>query len=117
MLALCSCLFILSLFNVIDLNLSKYLESAEMKEAQVERVLSLNLGGGNCEWQLPKDAHQENDLFSSLLVAFPGSRKLTLFMQFEGLTELHAGDDYDLNPDSLGKKFAFMKSNYPQLFY
>jgi len=112
--ALGLCLIILTIFQYLDTNLSKYLEDEQLKEAQIERTLSLNLGNGQCEWTKPNDAPQDVPLFSTLLAAYPGSGKRTAFMQLEGLTELRAGDDYNLTPDSVGKKFAFMKSNYPQ---
>lgn len=109
-------LVLLSIVRNIDTSLNKYIDGEQEtgENLSVERALSINLGGGDCEWTKPEDAPQDQELFSTLLAAFPGSGKRTAFMQLEGLTELRAGDDYNLAPDSLGRKFAFMKSNYPQ---
>mmetsp|Transcript_19725 Transcript_19725/g.24882 ORF Transcript_19725/g.24882 Transcript_19725/m.24882 type:complete len:419 (+) Transcript_19725:158-1414(+) len=122
--AIGACLLLLSLVRNLEVNLTGYTSQsrarggdADEEQEQVstiERSLSINLGHGNCEWTKPEDAPQDAELFSTLLAAFPGSGKRTAFMQLEGLTELRAGDDYNLSPDSVGRKFAFMKSNYPQ---
>ena len=105
----------LSLFNLFKVNLSSLLNLGnEELQFKFRRALSLNLGNGSCEWTKPEDAPQDTAVFSTLLAAYPGSGKRTAFMQLEGVTELRAGDDYNLAPDFLGKKFAFMKSNYPQ---
>jgi hypothetical protein len=112
--AVAACVVILSILNIVDTKLTIKAENEKLKEAQIERTLSIHLGQGQCEWTLPKDAPQDTEVFSTLLAAFPGSGKRTAFMQLEGMTELRAGDDYNLSPDSVGKKFAFMKSNYPQ---
>ncbi len=114
-----SVVLLISVSNVTHNNLSTFLPS-ETKELEVEdeintrRALSLNLGNGNCEWREPIDAAQDTPVFSTLLAAYPGSGKRAAFMQLEGVTELRSGDDYNLTPSSIGKKFAFMKSNYPQ---
>lgn len=113
--AVFACIIILSIFNTIDTNLSTaYIESYKQGQTdQAQRELSVNLGNGTCAWRRPSDRPQDTEVFSTLLVAFPGSGKRTAFMQLEGMTELRTGDDYELNPDAVGKKFAFKKTNYP----
>mmetsp|Transcript_14667 Transcript_14667/g.20937 ORF Transcript_14667/g.20937 Transcript_14667/m.20937 type:complete len:441 (+) Transcript_14667:153-1475(+) len=81
---------------------------------EIERTLSIDLGNGNCEWTPSVDADQEKPLFTTLVAAYPGSGKRTAFMQFEGLTGLKTGDDHNLNAAELSKKYAFMKTSYPQ---
>lgn len=112
--AVCTCLFIFSLFNILNIDLSKYAGSEKAEQAQFRRSLSLDLGQGECEWADPTDVPQDADVFSTLLTAFPGSGKRTAFMQLEGLTELRTGDDYNLStPNKASMKYAFMKTNYP----
>lgn len=113
--ALGICLMILALFNVFDNKLDYIQEQKVQKltEEEIQRTLSINLGDGACELTTPLDVDQDIDLFSTLIVASPGSGHRTAFMQLEGLTALTTGDDYRLTPDSLGKKFAFMKTSYP----
>ena len=110
-------LLFLSFLQRLDFNFSGGMSLVEEKEyienGEIQRTLSLDLGGGNCKWTQPNDAPQNGELFSTLLVAFPGSGKRAAFMQLEGLTEFKAGDDYHLSPDSLERKYAFVKSNYP----
>jgi len=113
-------LLLLSFIQKLDTNFSEtYLQPGKHQETDVEqgivqRTLSLNLGNGNCQWTQPNDAPEDRELFSTLLVAFPGSGKRAAFMQLEGLTELKTGDDYHLSPNSLARKYAFVKTNYPQ---
>ena len=112
--AIGACLVVLALFNNFDADYDNKLQVEQKKEAQIERSLSINLGDGNCTWTKPTDAPQhEGGLFSTLLVAFPGSGKRTAFMQLEGMTELRAADDHNLTPDSIDKHFAFWKTSYP----
>jgi len=80
----------------------------------VRRTLSVNLGGGDCLWTNSKQADQSKPLFTSLVVAYPGSGKRTTFLNLEGLTELVSGDDWILRFEPPETKYAFMKTAYPQ---
>ena len=86
-----------------------------IKEA-IKRSLSIDLGNGNCKWTISEDANQTNTLFSTLIAAYPGSGKRIAYMQLEGLTGLKTGDDFYLaeGRSAEAKKYAFMKSSYPQ---
>lgn len=109
-----ACLVVLSLFNNFHSHLDTNLVEEKKQEAQIQRTLSISHGDGNCTWTKPGDAPQgEGELFSTLIVGFPGSGKRTAFMQMEGMTELRAADDYNLTPDSVQKHFAFWKTSYP----
>ena len=58
---------------------------------------SLNLGGGNCEWQPPEDVPIESqESFYKLLIAgFPSGNKQLIFIQMEALTGLLAKNEWD----------------------
>lgn len=50
------------------------------------RSLSLNLGGGNCEWQPPLyDIPEEIDFYKTAIVGFPSGDKRMIFIQMEAL--------------------------------
>jgi hypothetical protein len=85
-------------------------------DVEIARTINTNGGDANCRLARPHDAPQTSteDIFSTLLVAYPGSGKRTAFQQLEGMTELRAADDHALTPDAKEKRFAFMKTNYPQ---
>jgi hypothetical protein len=88
-------------------------KNAIPSDDNVKRSLSINLGNGECEWQLPKDLNHDNPVFSTVLAGYPGSNKRSAFMQLEGITELTTGDDFNLRADAQNKRFAFMKTSYP----
>jgi len=69
--------------------------------------------GENCKWVEPEMVNQTEDLFSTVLVAYPGSGKRAAFLQLEGLTQLLTTDDYSLNDYERDAKFAFVKTQYP----
>jgi len=81
------------------------------------RKLVNPLSGGGCEWVEPKMVDQSPtfDLFSTILVAYPGSAKRAAFLQLEGLTELLTTDDYSLSDGDISNntKYAFIKTQYP----
>ena len=66
------------------------------------RRLSVNLGGGKCEWKSPL-YEVPNDLnFTKLLIAgYPSGDKRMTYVQMEALTGLSARDEWD---------FAFLVS-------
>lgn len=70
---------------------------------------------GSCTWVEPTDVNQDPnyDLFSTLLVSYPGSAKRAAHMQMAGLTERTTRDDFYLNPDSPVQRYAFFKTQYP----
>jgi len=85
------------------------------------RILEGKPPGKNCEWVEPKMLNQsystDDELFSTILVSYPGSAKRAAFLQLEGLTELLTTDDHALKsgdgvspPDP---KYAFIKTQYP----
>jgi len=69
--------------------------------------------GENCRWVEPEMVNQTEDLFSTILVAYPGSGKRAAFLQLEGLTQLLTQDDWSLNDRPKDAKYAFIKTQYP----
>jgi len=98
-----------------------YSSGRNLKEVDFSSLRSLvkiidgKAPGDNCEWVEPKMLNEStnSDLFSTILVAYPGSAKRAAFLQLEGLTELMATDDYNLNEDQTDVKYAFVKTQYP----
>eukprot|EP00586_Coscinodiscus_wailesii_P002645 CAMPEP_0172490136 /NCGR_PEP_ID=MMETSP1066-20121228/20470_1 /TAXON_ID=671091 /ORGANISM="Coscinodiscus wailesii, Strain CCMP2513" /LENGTH=434 /DNA_ID=CAMNT_0013258451 /DNA_START=106 /DNA_END=1410 /DNA_ORIENTATION=+ len=79
-----------------------------------ERGLSINLGGGDCEWTEPKALGPDPQIFGTLLAAYPGSGMRLLWQHAEGLTGIEVGDDYDFSPDT-GHRSGIIKTAYPNL--
>ena len=66
------------------------------------RRLSINLGGGKCEWKPPLYEVPSNLNFTKLLIAgYPSGDKRMTYVQMEALTGLSARDEWD---------FAFLVS-------
>jgi len=110
----------ISLFNQLgsdtlkqaNLNYSKPLR--KLRNLVKLRTLVNILPDGDCEWVEPTNFQGNDfDLFSTVLVSFPGSAKRAAFLHLEGLTELLATDDYNLNDDANNTKYAFIKTQYP----
>lgn len=77
------------------------------------RGLSLNLGGGDCEWKEPLAVvPEEIDLFKTLLVGFPSGDKRMAYVQMEALTGLPSKDDWDFVYNGYSNA-PFIKTNYP----
>ena len=83
----------------------------ENSRVRPSRSLSRDLGNGECEWTNPIFPSENSTLFGTAIVAYPGSGKRTAFLQMEGMTEIKAGDDYDLSGNHLMK--GFVKTSYP----
>lgn len=77
------------------------------------RGLSLNLGGGDCEWKAPAaKVPQELELTKTLLVGFPSGDKNVVSAEMEGLSGLPSKDDWDFVYNGYSNT-PFIKSNYP----
>ena len=75
------------------------------------RSLSRSLGNGDCEWVNPVIPSENSTMFGTAIVAYPGSGKRMAFLQMEGMTEVKAGDDYDLSGNHAMK--GFVKTSFP----
>jgi hypothetical protein len=79
--------------------------------------LSLNLGGGKCEWkaaiQYTDNGFPTNTTFHKMIIAgYPCGDKHVTFKQLEGITELSACDEWEFI--FLGStNQPFIKANYP----
>jgi len=67
-----------------------------------------------CSWVEPEAVNQDPtfNLFSTLIIAYPGAGKRAAYMQLAGLTQLLTGDDWFLN-DHETERYAFYKTQYP----
>ena len=81
------------------------------------RKLSLNLGGGECEWVAAIQHYDEgfpsNTTFRKTIIAgYPSGDKRLTFTQMEGLTGLSARDEWDFKFLGMTNQ-PFIKANYP----
>jgi len=78
-----------------------------------DRRLSLNLGGGDCEWQPPVYNVPTNiDFHKTLIAGYPSGDKRMIFVQMEALSGWPAKDEWDFW--GLGdSNHPFIKANYP----
>ncbi len=81
-------------------------------DSSSQRRLSIDLGGGNCEWMPPEyDIPNNIDFFKTLIAGFPSCDKRMTFIQMEALTGWAAVDEWDLYRGYTNH--PFIKSNYP----
>jgi len=77
----------------------------------LSRYISINLGGGQCEWTPPSYDPPNGTFFSTLVVGYPGGSKRIIFSQLEALTGQAFNDEW---PTFLNRPHrAFYKGNYP----
>lgn len=89
----------------------------ELSGSAMRRALSINLGGGDCEW---KPAIQFTDegfptdekLTKTIIAGFPSGDKRLTYLQLEGLTGLSARDEWDFEFLGMTNQ-PFIKANYP----
>jgi len=82
-------------------------------EENAQRMLSLDLGNGNCMWEPPADDVPNNlDFHKTAIVGYPSGDKRMIFVQMEALTGWPAKDEWDFQ--FLGiTNHPFIKANYP----
>jgi len=81
-------------------------------DVSAQRRLSIDLGGGSCQWMPPEYEVPNNiDFFKTLIAGFPSCDKRMTFIQMEALTGWAAVDEWDLYQKSTNH--PFIKSNYP----
>jgi len=81
-------------------------------DSSAQRRLSIDLGGGACEWQPPEyEIPNDIDFFKTLIAGFPSCDKRMTFIQMEALTGWAAVDEWDLYRGY--SNHPFIKSNYP----
>ncbi|KAL7518232.1 hypothetical protein ACHAWX_003078 [Stephanocyclus meneghinianus] len=77
------------------------------------RGLSLDLGGGDCEYKEPMPVvPTEIDFHKTLLAGFPSGDKRMAYVQMEALTGLPSKDDWDFVFNGYSNA-PFIKTNYP----
>ena len=81
------------------------------------RKLSINLGGGQCEWRAAiqyTDAGfpTDQELTKTIVAGYPSGDKRLTFVQLEGLTGLSARDEWDFKFLGMTNQ-PFIKANYP----
>jgi len=78
-----------------------------------ERKMSIDLGGGKCQWTPPDNEGIEGVTFQKTLIAgFPSGDKRLTFVQMEALTGLPAKDEWDFQHLGMSNH-PFIKANYP----
>jgi len=115
-------LLILAICNIFlgEVYLKIFSGSLKIREHDADdeiphRRLVRMLPDGECEWVEPKPVNQDPnfDIFSTVIVSYPGSAKRAAHTLFSGLTELTTRDDFYLNETSPIQRYAFYKTQYP----
>ena len=81
------------------------------------RLLSLNLGNGTCEWKAALQYTDEGfpwnkTLMKTIIAGYPSGDKRLTFLQLEALTGLSARDEWDFMYLGTTNQ-PFIKANYP----
>ena len=77
------------------------------------RVLSINLGGGACQWKPPVyDVPENIDFHKTVIAGYPSGDKRMVFMQMEALTGWPTKDEWDFWGSGMSNH-PFIKANYP----
>lgn len=106
-------LAILAIDEELDSFRDGYLNQIRGRTKKAGRGLSLNLGGGDCEWKAPTTQVPDEINFSkTLLVGFPSNDKHFVAAEFEGLSGLPSKDDWDFVHGGYINA-PFIKTNYP----
>jgi len=78
-----------------------------------DRQLSINLGNGGCEWELPTyEIPEEIDFTKTIVAGYPSGDKRLVFVQMEALTGWAAKDEWDFKYLGMSNN-PFIKANYP----
>ena len=97
----------------LGLNKKRVVRIPPSLDISTQRRLSLNLGGGACEWEPPEyDVPTDISFFKTVIAGFPSCDKRMTFTQMEALTGWPARDEWDFiykGPSN----HPFIKSNYP----
>jgi len=87
--------------------------AAPSSTATVDRQLSINLGNGGCEWELPTyEIPEEIDFTKTIIAGYPSGDKRLVFVQMEALTGWAAKDEWDFQYLGMSNN-PFIKANYP----
>ena len=77
------------------------------------RILSVNLGNGDCIYEPPvPEVDPKINFFKYLIAGFPSGDKRMAYIQMEALTGLPSKDDWDFVFNGYSNA-PFIKTNYP----
>jgi len=81
----------------------------------LSRVISIDLGGGECEWTPPNyEPDSDTEFFKTLVIGYPGVAKRIVYAQMEALAGLATNDEWPYTePIEDRPNRPFMKANYP----
>mmetsp|Transcript_17720 Transcript_17720/g.38284 ORF Transcript_17720/g.38284 Transcript_17720/m.38284 type:complete len:549 (+) Transcript_17720:92-1738(+) len=82
-------------------------------DADSQRKLSINLGGGDCKWEPPVyDVPEDLDFHKTFIAGFPSGDKRMVYLQMEALAGFPAKDEWDFAYMGMSNH-PFIKGNYP----
>lgn len=84
------------------------------KRASNRRSLSINLGGGDCEWTPAQPLPEDTDAFGIVIASYPAAGMRLTWQHVEGLTGIQIGDDFDCEPVEK-PRIGIVKTQYPHL--
>jgi len=106
------------LFNLHGSDTWKQVNLHYSKPLRKLRTLVSILPDGNCEWVEPTNFVGDENLFSTVLVAYPGSAKRAAFVHLEGLTWVsNSKASVDFPPVCAGVFRTYRLSFSPLLFH
>jgi len=79
------------------------------------RILSTDLGNGQCLWEAAQPMGADVKAFGTLIASYPASGMRFTWQQTEGLTGIQVGDDFKLGGDGVNDKTGLVKTQYPHL--
>jgi len=78
-----------------------------------QRSLSINLGGGSCQWKPPVyEMPEDLDFHKTFVAGFPSGDKRMVYLQMEALSGFPAKDEWDFAYMGM-TNHPFIKGNYP----
>eukprot|EP00547_Thalassionema_nitzschioides_P015068 CAMPEP_0194239586 /NCGR_PEP_ID=MMETSP0158-20130606/5997_1 /TAXON_ID=33649 /ORGANISM="Thalassionema nitzschioides, Strain L26-B" /LENGTH=439 /DNA_ID=CAMNT_0038974085 /DNA_START=119 /DNA_END=1436 /DNA_ORIENTATION=+ len=76
---------------------------------RIHTKLSIDLGGGDCEWTEGLALPLDSDPYGTLLASYPAAGMRDLWKQIEGITGIKVGDAYQFG----GERVGIIKTQYP----
>ena len=104
---------VLKVLKALSLSCSVVLLYNAISAPPADRQLSINLGNGGCEWELPTyEIPEEIDFTKTIIAGYPSGDKRLVFVQMEALTGWAAKDEWDFQYLGMSNN-PFIKANYP----
>jgi len=82
----------------------------------IERKISVDLGGGNCEWTDAVPAGKDANIYGTLFASYPANGMRVTWQHTEGISGVRVGDDFHLGEKPyVNERSGLIKTQYPHL--